>query len=412
MQDTGADEESEFVKWLNGYLGPVEQKFGRGSYDSAVGLASQQAGRWERLLTIFEGSPIQNKPHLNKQIDSLVGMLKNAPPAGAFKAPDDKSIVTANLPILGGEAPHEKLDQGRKYPYLVAAVLVRKCEAFLIEKGHPDAGPLIQMNAAIKTALVFDDFGDSISQTIGSRIDKLDSQWHTVHARAESAMTDLQNFKVGIQESFENDRKAMSTLQETVSAHLEQQKLTDVERDRTWKEERTNALEGLRSEVNEFAKIETSIDLWRQKARGHTVSYAVFGSLFSLVLIVIAGSLLAGFGSEYIERLSRVPADRQFVSVALLAIPTLAIAWFLRFLARLTLQNLSLAHDARQRHAQISTYLRLLGDPTKPISEQERILALAALFRPMPGQGPDDISPPTTAELVKEALDRVKAKSF
>jgi hypothetical protein len=67
----------------------------------------------------------------------------------------------------------------------------------------------------------------------------------------------------------------------------------------------------------------------------------------------------------------------------------------------------SLAHDARQRHAIIRTYLRLLGDPKKPINEKERILALAALFRPLPGQGLDDVNPPTIADLLKEAQEQL-----
>jgi hypothetical protein len=99
------------------------------------------------------------------------------------------------------------------------------------------------------------------------------------------------------------------------------------------------------------------------------------------------------------------------LAIALIAIPTLAIAWLLRFIARLAVQNLALAQDAEQRHAQVSTYLRLLGDPSKPISEKERILALAALFRPLAGQGLDDVSPPTVFDLLKEAQEQITKRN-
>jgi hypothetical protein len=39
-------------------------------------------------------------------------------------------------------------------------------------------------------------------------------------------------------------------------------------------------------------------------------------------------------------------------------------------------------------------------------ADKERILALAALFRPLPGQGLDDVNPPTVADL-EEAQERL-----
>jgi hypothetical protein len=98
--------------------------------------------------------------------------------------------------------------------------------------------------------------------------------------------------------------------------------------------------------------------------------------------------------------------DQEYLGLGLLIIPALAVAWLLRFIARLAIQNLALAEDAQQRHAQMTTYLRLLGDTRSPIDKNERILALSALFRPLPGQGPDDVNPPTVADLLKEAGEK------
>ena len=97
--------------------------------------------------------------------------------------------------------------------------------------------------------------------------------------------------------------------------------------------------------------------------------------------------------------------NKQYFGIGLLLIPTLALAWVIRIIIKVTLQSLSLAQDARQRHTQILTYLRMLGDSTHPISDKERILALSAIFRPLASQGTDDVNPPTVAELLREAIE-------
>jgi hypothetical protein len=111
-------------------------------------------------------------------------------------------------------------------------------------------------------------------------------------------------------------------------------------------------------------------------------------------------------GTDFVKKIAdKFSGPEQYFGIALLLIPTLAVAWIIRVVVKVTLQNLSLAQDARQRHTQILTYLRMLGDANHPISDKERILALSAIFRPLSGQGMDDVNPPTVADLLREALD-------
>jgi hypothetical protein len=319
----------------------------------------------------------------------------------------DQSIIRAKLPILNGDIPQDRVEQAKRLPLLVAAVIAKRCAKYLFESGHQDAAPYLQMNAAIEAAVAIDNIGGPIEQTINAKLEETTAKINEINTQAAAALKDLEEFRFGTQKTIDNSISSVTQAIDKLAIQEKEQNENETKRKTRWETEKTAALQSIRDEVTEFTKIQASINLWRTKARWHTLNYIALGFIFGASLVAVAYVMVFGYISNFITELTKIPADHQFLGIALLTIPTLAVAWLLRFIARLALQNLSLAHDARQRHAQVNTYLRLLGDPSKPISENERILALAALFRPLPGQGPDDVNPPTIAELLKEASEHV-----
>ena len=55
---------------------------------------------------------------------------------------------------------------------------------------------------------------------------------------------------------------------------------------------------------------------------------------------------------------------------------------------------MTLRADAQHRQSMLETYLALRGEVG--LKDEERVIILTALFRPLPGQGPDE-NPPTVA---------------
>jgi hypothetical protein len=306
-----------------------------------------------------------------------------------------RNIIQADLPILESDPSDSQISDGAKYPFLAAALIAKRCEDYLFRSNRSDVVALLHMNAAAETALATDNRLDSKM----AELEKLQSDKNLIFTQIDQLRDELRKVLDAAHDSLKRFNKDVGLIGE-------KEEQARAKREQDWQEEKKLALQALRDEISEYTKIEASIGLWRNKARNHTIAYLALGTAFGSILLGIAISLVLGFIGEFVQRLTIIPSDHQFLGVALLVVPTLAVAWFLRFLGRLAIQNFSLANDASQRHAQIQTYLRLLGDPKKPISEQERILALAALFRPLPGQGADDVSPPTVVDLLKEAQER------
>jgi hypothetical protein len=79
--------------------------------------------------------------------------------------------------------------------------------------------------------------------------------------------------------------------------------------------------------------------------------------------------------------------------LALVTIPAIVFLWILKLFARVFVENLHNMQDASQRSTMVVTYLALLKDKTKPISREERLLILDALFRPQAATAGDDGPP-------------------
>ena len=404
------DQEADFLIWLNEILGPTQRAFqGPNATDLAHGLANQQRARWQQLLKIFEAKGSRPNNVIFGRIQLLANIIAQAPLPTIQKGKEDEALVDSQLPLIQVDPPQSRIDVGYKYTLVAAALLAKRCQPYLMCHFNHELAPFIESAAAAdanRIVFVNKEAFSSVQEAAEKQLSAAIAESKKTISASKQATDNLEAFKVAIQVQFDDSTTSLNQLMSEFEKFSSDAKSSDESRRKEWDTERESALKALRDEVKEFVKIESSITLWRTKANWHTAAYVTLGVIFGLALIGIAGLFLTGHVTGFINEIAKIPADHQFLGIAILAIPTLAIAWLLRFIARLAIQNLALAHDARQRHAQITTYLKLLGDPQKPISENERILALAALFRPLPGQGPEDVNPPTIADLLKEAAEK------
>lgn len=101
------------------------------------------------------------------------------------------------------------------------------------------------------------------------------------------------------------------------------------------------------------------------------------------------------------------PTDAQVAAasisrIAIIAAPVFLYVWGLKLLIRFQMRSLALMDDANQRRATMDTYFHLLEHDKA--STEERALMLNALFRPLPGQGNDNVDPPNYIDIVKDKV--------
>ncbi len=88
--------------------------------------------------------------------------------------------------------------------------------------------------------------------------------------------------------------------------------------------------------------------------------------------------------------------------LVLITLPIVFYFWMVRLVVRFNSRSLLLLDDAQQRHTMMDTYFHLIERETA--SKEDRALILAALFRPTPGQGPDNVDPPNFTELLQKGM--------
>ena len=106
----------------------------------------------------------------------------------------------------------------------------------------------------------------------------------------------------------------------------------------------------------------------------------------------------------------QIVGDRQdigllaLVPLAFVTMPSLALAWLLRHVSRVIVQNIALAADASLRGTIATTYSALTID--RETSQAELAIALQALFRPVDGSDHAEISPPNLQEIIELSSPR------
>jgi hypothetical protein len=174
-------------------------------------------------------------------------------------------------------------------------------------------------------------------------------------------------------------------------------------------EESITSIKSTEAAYTQQMKLQAAVSYWGQQQKDHSNAKSYY--LFTLIAFIIA----VAFGAfklepTYFDFISKSdPQKLPYLmivtgSFSLLVLTTLF--WIGRVLVRLYLSSQHLAVDARERVVMIKTFLALLKEGK--ISEQERSLVLAPLFRPsvdgiVKDEGAPDIS---TASLIAKLLDK------
>lgn len=168
------------------------------------------------------------------------------------------------------------------------------------------------------------------------------------------------------------------------------------------------------SSVREELKIDTTKNLWKNRAfwsatsfwvSAVVVAFAILAPpLWALTHIEAVLALLKRIGDAATQGL---PTDATAAQLTAATISRLVVIsaplglyfWAIKLLVRFNTRSMVLMDDARQRHTTMDTYFHMIE--RNGATTEERGLMLNALFRPLPGQGQENVEPPNFMELVK-----------
>jgi hypothetical protein len=176
-------------------------------------------------------------------------------------------------------------------------------------------------------------------------------------------------------------------------------------------EKRLEALErSLRAEM----ELNTMRELWKERAEQARRSLRI--SLGTVVAMGLAAAFVVWyFGSTILNFVTPFnlrtlllntsvagAVSQQIGRVVLVSVPIVIYFWIMKIVVRILIRSLLLMDDARQRQTIMDSYFLL----TKEGKTDDRAMPMMlwALFRQIPGHGPDGIEPPDFTEAINAGL--------
>lgn len=167
--------------------------------------------------------------------------------------------------------------------------------------------------------------------------------------------------------------------------------------------------------VREELKVDATKKLWKRRATGSAFSFwvsaiviggaIIYPPYWAFTHIEVVVLFLRRVGDAAVQGL---PADATAAQLTAATISRLVIVsaplalyfWAIKLIVRFNTRSMVLMDDARQRQTTMDTYFHLVE--SSKASAEERGLMLNALFKPLPGQGQENVEPPNFLELVKK----------
>jgi len=167
-----------------------------------------------------------------------------------------------------------------------------------------------------------------------------------------------------------------------------------------------DALQTQHDAVTKYAK---AAKFWEQKSRRHEVNAAIYTAAFIAIGFIFT-YFCVGNHSEILQAIPKsVSGEIGIFSLAAIFLLALPLLWLLRLLSKFIVEHFQLSQDALERQTMMETFLSLVGNPEAKIQGEERILVLRSVFRSSSGSS-DDVTPPTSVDLVKSIVDALKSK--
>ncbi|WP_157839472.1 DUF6161 domain-containing protein [Bradyrhizobium diazoefficiens] len=323
--------------------------------DEAINFCEQQTNSWRRLLAALE-----------PQSNGLLRGLQNEIDQGRFETasrPEGDFVVQAKIPLLAAPVVDQILEFARASRENLTMVIA----AVLIECREIGGNTRLQnVPLDLFGAMLIYSSGGALMQDVGRRL--VEFEGRMVEAR--------QNF-----DQLVTDNR--SDVAQFTAA------------------ERAN-LTSFKQSLSEEVRLRSASELWQDRAWWHrAIAITALVAFFAIVAFLVI------FGAMHMDKIvAALPRDKdqhiEYVSIALLAIPALAVGWCLKILARLVHTNSVLGDDSRQRQAMTRTYLALVADSSSQVTTEDRLVMLNAIFRPLPGSQSDEVAPPTILDLVNK----------
>lgn len=220
----------------------------------------------------------------------------------------------------------------------------------------------------------------------------------TSDGEIKRTLADLRDAKATIQKELNNVAAQNARYEVALNAY-----------DADWNDFRAakeKELAALRQQVSDSIRLDASHNLWRKRSSAH-LKWS-FGA-FAVMLVCIIGlvAIVLSYGLPAIEPTAFEIVTRSGYTTHKLIVISLCVigaAWVLRFVARSIVENMSLRSDAQHRQSMLETYLALRGEVG--LKDEERVIILNALFRPLPGQTPDENPPTPAGEALQKLFQR------
>lgn len=179
-----------------------------------------------------------------------------------------------------------------------------------------------------------------------------------------------------------------------------------------WKEQVRNKIKffndateqriALQTAFREHMRLKAPVDYWNSKTKYHARTAAMSFIIF-LILSVTAIILFFDNSKSLMNLLaSGNSSGWPLGNLVVVTIPALLFFWILRFIARVFVTNIQRQQDAHERATMAQTYLSLIAEGDKAATDQERVLVLNALFRPGPGDSPDEAPSADLVEIMRQ----------
>jgi hypothetical protein len=156
----------------------------------------------------------------------------------------------------------------------------------------------------------------------------------------------------------------------------------------------------------EGLKLKAPVEYWTSRARWQTSTAFFSFACFALLVLgygYVAWRIFLPFIAD-LHSDSNLEPKLLVLDLAVVTLPSLAFFWILRLVARVFIQSISRAADARERATLVSTFLALCEDTKTIPSEMERLILIRSVSRPGPGDALEEVAQDTILDQMLSAL--------
>lgn len=158
--------------------------------------------------------------------------------------------------------------------------------------------------------------------------------------------------------------------------------------------------ERIKKAVSESIKLDSANKFYEKKSKTHNNNFKILISLFFLIVVYISFHFIDNFFYLKEEFLSVAQGGQSLSALLFFTAPVLLLAWILRLILKLAMQQNSLAIDASMRSTMINVFVALKAEG-ETVEAEERLVMLNSIFRPLGATSGDDVHPPSLADLAE-----------